>query len=72
MFSCEFLKISKNTFSYTTPLVAAATFPYNTDRNTTGSSSTAQKMKFSIKYLFSKCDQIRRNCRFGHIYWSNP
>ena len=26
---------------------------------------TAQKMKFSIKDLFSKCDQIR-------IYWKNP
>ena len=24
--------------------------------------STTQKMKFSIKDFFSKCDQIRRNC----------
>ena len=29
-------------------------------------SSTAQEMKFSIKYFFSKCDQIRRRL---HI-WS--
>ena len=29
---------------------------------------TAQKMKFSIKDFFSKCDQIW----FGHIYWRNP
>ena len=28
---------------------------------------TAQKIKFSIKHFFSKCDQIE-NCRFGHIY----
>ena len=40
---------------------------------------TAQKMKFSTKDSFSKCDQIRRkpqiwshNCRFGLIYWENP
>ena len=30
-------------------------------------SSTAQKMKFSIKDFFRKCDQIRRK-GFGHIY----
>ena len=29
---------------------------------------TAQKMKFSIKDLFSKLDQIRSKLRFGHIY----
>ena len=34
---------------------------------------TAQKLKFSIKNFFSKCDQIyekvsKKNCRFGHIY----
>ena len=34
---------------------------------------TAQKMKFSIKEFFSKCDQIRSflfsvSCGFGHIY----
>ena len=33
---------------------------------------TAQKMKSSIKDFFSKCDQIRRKLRFGHIYWRNP
>ena len=27
----------------------------------------AQKMKFSIKDFFSKCDQIRSFLRFGHI-----
>ena len=25
------------------------------------------KMKISIKDFFSKCDQIPRNCGFGHI-----
>ena len=30
-------------------------------------SSTAQKMKFSMKYFFSKCDQIRRKLRI----WSH-
>ena len=30
-------------------------------------SYTAQKMKFCIKDFFSKCDQIRGNCGFGHI-----
>ena len=30
--------------------------------------STGQKMKFSIKDFFSKCDQMRAgNCGFGHI-----
>ena len=29
--------------------------------------TTAQKMKFSIKYFFSKCDQIRRKLRI----WSH-
>ena len=33
---------------------------------------TAQKMKFSIKDFFSKCDQIRRFLQIGHIYWRNP
>ena len=33
---------------------------------------TAQKMKSSIKNFFGKCDQIRWNLRFGHIYWRNP
>ena len=30
---------------------------------------TTQKMKFSIKDFFSKCDQIGG---FGHIHWRNP
>ena len=29
-------------------------------------------MKFPNKDFFSNCDQIRRNCGFGHIYWRNP
>ena len=32
---------------------------------------TAQKMKFSIKDFFSKCDQIRRKLLLN-IYWRNP
>ena len=28
--------------------------------------------KWSFKYFFSKCDQIRSFLRFGHIYWRNP
>ena len=30
---------------------------------------TCTKMKFCIKYFFSKCDQIF--LQFGHIYWRN-
>ena len=33
-------------------------------RNTILATNTAQKMKFSIKYFFSKCDQIRRKLEF--------
>ena len=33
--------------------------------------STAQKMKFSMKAFFSKCDQIEVFCGFGLIYWKN-
>ena len=33
---------------------------------------TAQKLKLSIKDLFSKFDQIRSKLRFGHIYWKTP
>ena len=35
------------------------------EKSTQWQSFTAQKMKFSIKDFFSKCDQIRG---FGHIY----
>ena len=28
--------------------------------------------KWSFKYFFSKCDQIRSFLWFGHIYWRNP
>ena len=31
----------------------------------------AQKMKFSIKDFFSKCDESAVSCGFGHIYWIN-
>ena len=31
-----------------------------------------KKMKLSIKDFFSKCDQIRRLLRFGHVNWRNP
>ena len=34
--------------------------------------NTAQKMKFSIKDFFSKCDQIAVFCGFCQIYWINP
>ena len=30
--------------------------------------NTAQKMKFSIKDFFSKCDKSAGNGGFGHIY----
>ena len=33
---------------------------------------TAQKMKFSIKDISSKCNQIAGDCRFCHIYWRDP
>ena len=29
---------------------------------------TAQKMKFSIKGFFNKCDQMYRKLQIGHIY----
>ena len=34
--------------------------------------TTAQKMKFSIKDFFRKCDQFRRKLRIWSIYWRNP
>ena len=39
------------------------------DQNLT---NTAQKMKFSIKDFFSKCDQIRRNLRRNQALCWNP
>ena len=33
-----------------------------------GGSYSAQKIKFFIKDLFSKCDQTAVSRRFGHIY----
>ena len=41
----------------------------NFAKNTALLRTTAQKMKFSIKDFYSKCDQISG---FGHIYWRNP
>ena len=37
-----------------------------------GVTNTVQKMKFSIKVFFSKCDLIRSFLRFGHIYRRYP
>ena len=34
--------------------------------------NTAQKIMFSVKGFFSKCDQIHSFLRIGHIYWGNP
>ena len=34
--------------------------------------TTAQKMKFSTKDIFSKCDQIHKKLRIWSIYWRNP
>ena len=39
--------------------------------NISRNNHTAQKMKFSIKNFFSKCDPIRKS-GFGHIYRRNP
>ena len=33
--------------------------------------NSAEKMKVSIKDFFSKCVQICRKLRIGHIYWKN-
>ena len=30
------------------------------------------KIKFSIENFFRACDEIFRNCEFGHIYLRNP
>ena len=53
-------------------LLQGKTFISNTDsvsiQNYNFIIITAQKMKFSSKDFFSKCDQILSNCRFGHIY----
>ena len=64
VFSCEYCKIFKNSFLHKTSLVAASGpvknlwwrfFIY----------VTIQKMKFSIKDFFSKCDQICRKLRMA-------
>ena len=34
--------------------------------------NTAQKIKFSIKDFFSKCNKFRSFLRIGHIYLRNP
>ena len=59
----EFWELSKNTF-FTEHLWANASehtsLQYTKNTGHVKSSVTAQKMKFSIKYFFSKCDQICR------------
>ena len=110
LFSSEFCEISKNTFSYRTPPVAAsewisscmATYYSNLVKSSRVNIEieqcdnavsitlnylrtmksrdvlnsffirsvpyTAQKLKFSIKGFFSKCDQIRRKQRvWSHL-----
>ena len=44
-----------------------AAWKYNSQINSEYMSSSTQKMKFSIKDFFSKCDQIRRKLRI----WSH-
>ena len=56
---------SKSKTCYTLYLIWQFCFNYHCLKD----ALTAQKMKFSIKNFFSKCDQIRRFC---HIYWRNP
>ena len=61
VFSCEICEIFKNILFDRTPLVAASkvwlrVFLQIVDR-------TVQKMKFSIKDFFSRCEQIRRKLR---------
>ena len=41
----------------------------NFAKNTTPLHTTAQKMKFSIKDFYSKCEQISG---FSQMYWRNP
>ena len=45
------------TYSMNDPLVGQK-FRRTSSRSKTAETNTAQKMKFSIKNLFSKCDQI--------------
>ena len=58
----QFTLVLNNIFS---PYIAVYRESYNTQHVLT---CTAQKMKFSIKGFFSKCDQSAGNCGFGHIY----
>ena len=81
MFSCEFCKISKNIFSYTKPplevfekaFISSSNYYLSFDLvillnlRVKAAVVTAQKMKFSIKDFFSKCDQIRSFLRI----WSH-
>ena len=61
VFSCEFCQISKNTFSYRTPLVAAL---YVTiwARSIFGQVSEAVLHRFSSKKVFSKISE-------KHLFW---
>ena len=68
VFSCKFCEIFKNTFLtehlQLTASEANALFFYSLEcryrKDHFCKINTAQKMKFSINDLFSKCDQIRR------------
>ena len=59
MFSCEFCEISKNTFSHRTSLVAVGV---KCIKFFALEPNFAQKMKFSFKEFFSKCDQSHIFC----------
>ena len=69
VFSCRLCKIFNSTFFCRTPLVASSSYykRFETFSKTRTLSATAQKMKFSIKDYFSKCDQIRSFLRI----WSH-
>ena len=81
MFSCEFCKISKNIFPYRTPPLDVFEKAFISSRiyylsfdlvrllnlRVKAAVVTAQKMKFSIKDFFNKCDQVRSFLRI----WSH-
>ena len=66
VFSCEFREISKNTFFtehlWATASISASKLIYLLDYIKISQKfiHTAQKINFSFKDFFSKCDQIRR------------
>ena len=67
--SCEFCEISKNSFSYRTPLVDASVFDwifFYTKLVITGVEVTAKKVKISLRISSVSVKKIYR------IYWRNP